>query len=142
MGEQNVSREQSGGQTRAFMRALLSDVHALERMLDEGRIETGIRRIGFEQEMFLVDARYEPAPVATEVLEALDDPDFAHELALFNLEANLQPLELGGTCLSDVDETLRSKVMAAREAARRHDAGAIAKILGGNWMRLLRQVWT
>ncbi len=36
------------------MRSLLDDLRALEMMLEEGRIESGVRRIGAEQEMFLV----------------------------------------------------------------------------------------
>ena len=43
------------GDVRAFTRALLEDAQALERMLAEDIIESGIRRIGAEQEMFLVD---------------------------------------------------------------------------------------
>ena len=39
------------------MRAILADLRALERMLDEGMFETGVRRIGAEQEMFLIDER-------------------------------------------------------------------------------------
>lgn len=47
------------------MRALLDDVQALETMLEEGMIEEGVRRIGAEQEMFLVDHTWEePAPSA------------------------------------------------------------------------------
>ena len=37
------------------MKSLLADVMALEQMIETGRIETGVRRIGAEQEMFLVD---------------------------------------------------------------------------------------
>ena len=46
---------------RAFSKALLDDVAALESMLAAGRFETGVRRIGAEQEMFLVDDAMLPA---------------------------------------------------------------------------------
>ena len=54
MGEHNVQALDER-QRKTFTRALLNDVRALERLLETGRIEQGIRRIGAEQEMFLVD---------------------------------------------------------------------------------------
>ena len=122
---QDVSGTPTGPEAvRAFSRALLRDVHALERMLDEGLFETGVRRIGLEQEMFLVNAAWRPAPVALEVMEALDGP-YTTELALFNLEANLPPLALGGRCFSDLDERLTGIVRDVREAARGVDADVV-----------------
>ena len=67
MGEHGVS-DPDGTQLRAFMRLLLGDVQALEKLLEQGRLETGVRRIGAEQEMFLVDGAGRPARIAAEVL--------------------------------------------------------------------------
>jgi len=103
---------------RAFTRALLEDVSALERMLAEDRIEAGVRRVGLEQEFFLVDQGCEPAPVAEEVLRRLADPAYQNELALFNLEGNLAPLEFRGDCLSRLEESLKAMVEKARAAAQ------------------------
>lgn len=103
---------------RAFTRALIDDVRALERMLAAGIIESGVRRIGAEQEIFLVDAGCEPAPVAAEVLARLDDPSFKHELALFNLEANLPPLPLRGDCMRRLEDDLTAAIAKARSAAQ------------------------
>ncbi len=69
MGEHNVSTEHDSRQAQAFMRSLLTDVSALERMIEAGKIESGVRRIGAEQEMFLIDRAMRPAPVAMEVLK-------------------------------------------------------------------------
>ena len=46
------------------IRWMLRDLQALERMLDERMFETDVTRIGAEQEMFLVDASWQPAPGA------------------------------------------------------------------------------
>ncbi|MDX1579601.1 MAG: hypothetical protein R3266_14040, partial [Gemmatimonadota bacterium] len=70
---------------RVFTQALLRDVRALERMLDSGLIESGIRRIGLEQEMFLVNEVHRPAPVAVEALERIEDPRVTSEIGRFNL---------------------------------------------------------
>lgn len=120
MGEQNVEQTGDEQARRAFMKALLDEVRALEDMLDTGMIESGIRRIGAEQEMFLVDQASRPALTAMQILETIDDPRFTHELGLFNLEANLSPLELGGDCLRRMEQETNEVL----EIARRH-AGEI-----------------
>jgi CBS domain-containing protein len=100
------------------MKAVLADIHALGTMLERGSIESDVRRIGAEQEMFFVDAAGRPAKPATEVMKRLDHPSFTHELALFNLEANLSPQVFGGTCLREMEAELQRLVAMAREAAR------------------------
>ncbi len=54
MGEQQVDDLQPAA-LRSFMRSLLRDVQALDQMLSSNMIESGRRRIGCGQEMFLVD---------------------------------------------------------------------------------------
>ena len=87
MGEQSAKEVNGGTNGRSFMKALLRDMRALETMLDKGMFETRNRRIGAEQEMFLVDRDLRPAPVAAEILEENIDPRIVGELARFNLEA-------------------------------------------------------
>lgn len=124
MGEQNVEQTADEQARRAFMKALLDEVRALEDMLDGGMIESGIRRIGAEQEMFLVDQAARPALTAMQILERIEDPRFTHELGLFNLEANLSPLELGGDCLRRLEQEA-DEVLGI---ARRHAAEAGSRI--------------
>jgi CBS domain-containing protein len=118
MGEQDVRGQSQAEEIRVFLRHLLRDVSAFEKMLEEERFETGVRRIGAEQELFLVDQHWRPAPIATEVLETLDDPHFTTELARFNLEFNLDPLIFGGSCLRDMEWQLGELLGAARAAAQ------------------------
>ncbi len=99
------------------MKALLNEVRALEDMHTAGMFEAGIRRIGAEQEMFLVDQANRPALSAMQVLDRIDDPRFTHELGLFNLEANLSPLELGGDCLRKLEAEASELLQVGREAA-------------------------
>ena len=118
----DVAPQTSPEAIRVFTRALLRDLLAMERMLAEGLMESGIRRFGAEQEMFLVNEAWRPAPVAVEVLEDLNDEPFTTELARFNLEANLSPRVLEGTCFSDMQAELDGYVGRVRAAARRRDA--------------------
>lgn len=91
-------------------------------MLERGMIETGARRVGAEQEMALVDASGRPAAVATDVLAHVDDARFTPELALFNLEANLPPMRLGGTFLRQLEDGLLDVVQRAEAAAAEAEA--------------------
>lgn len=117
MGEHQVQDDITGEELRLFMRNLLDDLRALARMIEDGWIESGVRRIGAEQEMFLVGAGWRPAPIATEVLDVIDDPHFTTELARFNLEANLDPLVFGGDCLSRMEAQLQELLGKASQAA-------------------------
>jgi hypothetical protein len=128
MGEQDVDQVLGEHQQRAYMKALLDDLRALELMLEGDMMESGVRRIGSEQEMFLVDSNLGPAPVAEEVLARVHDERFVAEIARFNLEANLTPHLLGGRCFSRMEEELSEVLRLAREGARASGADVL---LGG-----------
>ncbi|MFB6372836.1 MAG: hypothetical protein ABEN55_06925, partial [Bradymonadaceae bacterium] len=108
-----------------FMRALLRDVRALERMLEEGHFETDVRRIGAEQEMFLVDSSYRPACVNLDVLETIDDERFVTELGKYNMEFNAEPMMFDGACLRKLEDQLTECLDTSRQGARQHDAEPI-----------------
>ncbi|MFT5290325.1 MAG: CBS domain-containing protein [Planctomycetota bacterium] len=119
MAKENIQAESNNSELRNFMRALLEDVRAVERMIDENLFETGIRRIGAEQEMFLVDRSLRPTNKAQELLKKLDPRYFTTELGQFNLECNLDPQKLEGTCLSDLEGELNRLLGQVRaEAAK------------------------
>jgi CBS domain-containing protein len=128
MGEHNISTENDEQQQQAFMRALLADLTALERMLETGLIETGVRRIGAEQEMFLIDGAMRPAPVALEALQRASDERLTTEIGKFNLEANLSPLLFADRCLSELEQEICEVVNCARRAAR--ECGAEVLLTG------------
>ncbi len=117
MGQHQIDQGVDNESLRGFMRALLADVHALEAMLDRGVFESGVRRIGAEQEMFLVDRSLQPVNCALRILERLGPGPFTTELGLFNLEANLSPLELGGDALSRMEAELEELLRRIRDAA-------------------------
>ncbi len=125
MGEHEIHEGVDNENLRAFMRALLEDVRALETMIDREMIETGVRRIGAEQELFLVDRSFAPANRALSILEKLDRSHFTTELGLFNLEANLPPLVLDGDCLARMEALLDQFLNEAREAAATEGVGVV-----------------
>ena len=117
MGEHNVSADRDPHREQAFMKSLLADLAALERMIESGKIETGVRRIGAEQEMFLVDQAMRPAPVALEVLQAAADERLTTEIGKFNLEANLSPRMLAAHGLGQMEQEINELLAVARRAA-------------------------
>jgi len=108
MGEHNVEQFDETA-SQAFMNALLEDLRALEYMIASGQLESGVTRIGAEQEMFLIDSNFRPAPLSLEVLDLAQDARLTTEIARFNLEANLTPLPLAGRCLQQMEEELKQR---------------------------------
>ena len=121
MGEHKVESYDEVKYQR-FMKALLDDLRALAFMLENGRVESGVRRIGAEQEMFLIDGAMRPAPLSVEVLNEVHDPRLTTEIARFNLEANLTPRLLAGSCFQQMEAELRELIAKARAGAE--DFGA------------------
>lgn len=120
MGEQNVKLA-TQEQLQVFVRHLLKDVQALEHMLNEGWFEIDKTRIGAEQEICLVDKYWKPAPMAMEILEKTDNPLFTHELARFNAEINLHPLDFSGDCLSKMEAQINDLLKEFRDVANSLD---------------------
>lgn len=118
MGQHEVYQATDEKCVKAYMKALLDDLRALEVMLETDRLESGVRRIGAEQEMFLVDRNLNPAPAATEVLKRIDDRRLTTEIARFNLEANLTPQEWRERCLSLMHKELDEVINVARTGAQ------------------------
>ena len=107
MGELNVNQYQTKEDLKVFKQHLFRDIRALEMLIEQGMIESGITRIGAEQELALVDQSYLPASIAPAVLDAVKEvPHFTNELATFNIEINLDPQEFTGNCLSTMENQL------------------------------------
>lgn len=117
MGEQNVKQGTDERSRQAFMKSLLDEVRALELMLEKGMIESGKRRIGAEQEMFIINQAQRPALRALDILETIEDDRFTHEIGLFNLEANLSVQDLDAGSLRRMEQEAQDIYRIAREAA-------------------------
>ncbi len=142
MGQHEVDRHVDPERLRAFGREVLKDLRALQQMERSGLFESGVRRIGAEQEMFLVDASGCPAPLAMEVLEAADEPNLTTELGKFNLEVNLEPELFEGECLTALQNQLDHRLDKIRQAAQRsHGEVVLVGILPSLTPRHLTLDW-
>ena len=119
MGSQSVQAISSLKERKKFIYHLLNDIKALEKMIADRLFEEGIQRVGAEQELCIINSHYRPSLNALKILEIINDSHFTTELALFNLEINLDPEELAGRCFSNIEQqlsTLLAKVHKAAEA--------------------------
>jgi len=116
MGEHDVLDSLDEERRRRFSRAVLDDLRALDQMCTAGLIERGVRRIGAEQEMFLVDRSGRPAPVALDLLSKLGE-GYTTEIGRFNLELNLPPSLLGPGALRSMEAALDTGLARVRTAA-------------------------
>ncbi|MEM8930049.1 MAG: CBS domain-containing protein [Acidobacteriota bacterium] len=129
MGDHNVETGRDPEALRIFMQQVLDDAQALELLLERGAFETGIRRIGAEQEIFLVEPEtMRPSLLGMEVLAAIDDPHYTTELGRFNLECNLDPQVLGPGCFDAMEAQLREMLDLGRRSAR--EVGAEVLLVG------------
>ena len=125
MGLQTVSIISSSKEKERFVKYLLNDIKALELMIEKDMIEKDIKRIGAEQELCLVDATWRPAPVIMEILPKIDDDLFTTELAKFNMEINLDPIEFKTDCLSKLESNLLKNIEKAEKILKKEDVKVV-----------------
>lgn len=127
MGEQRVSLVNDKDQMRRFVKSLLKDVEAMEYMLGHNMFESGITRIGAEQEMVLVNNQsMKPAPIAMDIIDALHDkPWLETELAKFNLEITLDPKEFTADCFSALESEIEQKLSLITKELNNHDTSLL-----------------
>ncbi|MGB5462610.1 MAG: CBS domain-containing protein [Aureibaculum sp.] len=121
MGSHAVKAITSQKERKKFVYHLLNDVKALEKMVQDDLFEKGIQRVGAEQELCIVNKNYRPSFNALKILDKLNDPHFTTELALFNLEVNLDPFELKEDCFSKIEDQLSVSIKKAQAAAAEFD---------------------
>ena len=125
MGDLKIKGASDRRLIKEFTYHLLRDLRALEIMIENDMFETDARRIGIEQELCLVDEHWRPAPINLEMLREINDPHFTTELARFNLEINLDPVELSGNCFSRMETRLNAYLKRAEKAARKYNSDVV-----------------
>jgi len=125
MGEHRIEKASDSGQINSFIRAVLTDIKALEKMHRDSLIEEDIQRIGAEQEMCFVTRDWRPAPIILQILDELKDPQFTTELAKFNAEINLDPIEFEGECLTKMENQIKRHLRIISKIANKFNSEII-----------------
>lgn len=121
MGELNVKKLTKNEDKAGYIEQLLTDIEALEYMLENDMFTKDPVMIGAEQEFCLTDAEWNPSDKAEVILKEINDPHFTSELTRYNLEINLDPLVLNGNCFSELHGKLNTLLDLAKEKAQNHD---------------------
>lgn len=130
MGDFRVRKIRDEHDRRRMYQYALDDIEAFEIMLRERMFEEGDLWIGAEQELCVVDHRYDPTTSALELLDKIDDEHYTNELALFNMEINLDPLPLREKCFSQMEKSLLDLLKKGYgEAAKRNEHVLMTGIL-------------
>jgi CBS domain-containing protein/gamma-glutamyl:cysteine ligase YbdK (ATP-grasp superfamily) len=118
MGAQEIVTEFGPEDSQRFTRAIILDLLALDQMIQLGKFETGVRRLGAEQELAVVNNEFRPAPVGEDILTNLNDSQITNELARFNLEINASPQLLTEDCLSRMHTELQGLLDLTRKTTQ------------------------
>ena len=115
MGDFRVRTITSQSDRHAMYKHAMDDIDTFEKMMADGAFTDGPIHIGAEQEMCLVDSSYQPMSKSLDVLGLISDGHYTNELALYNLEVNLDPHEFTKSCFSDTEKELLSFLDLGRE---------------------------
>ncbi len=118
MGILKVTRLTQPKEKAGYVHQLIKDIKALELMTKRGLIEKAPMRIGAEQEFCIVDDHFMPNGIALEVLKEINDDHFTTEIGNYNLEINLDPVELKGNCFSTLHKTLNGLLDKAKKVTK------------------------
>lgn len=117
MGDSNVSKLRTKKDRANYIHHLLNDIKALDLMIEKDMFEEGTLRIGAEQELCLVNRHFLAEGKSIELLKAIDDTHFTTEIGNYNLEINLDPVELESDCFSKLHHQLDVLLEKAKKAA-------------------------
>ncbi|MBK8621018.1 MAG: CBS domain-containing protein [Saprospiraceae bacterium] len=122
MGSFAITQIENLSQRNVFYRQIFEDIEAFDRLLAEGAIDKNDQTFGVEQELCFINHLGEPENVALKVLEQLKEPQFTNELALFNMEINLDPQSIKGKGIQKMADQLYHLTEKAGKAARKVDS--------------------
>ncbi|MDX1761226.1 MAG: CBS domain-containing protein, partial [Christiangramia sp.] len=105
-----------------YIHQLVKDLEALDYMVKNQLIEKSPVRIGAEQEFCLVENSFLPVDNSIQILKELDDDHFTTEIGKYNLELNLDPLELKANCFSELHKKINFYLKKAAKTAAEHDS--------------------
>ena len=107
-----------------FIERLTSEVELLENLINNEELEDH-GRIGAEQEFCLLDDNYRANPINKKILKGINNDGFVTEIAKFNMELNLEPLEINKTCLRRLEKNILNKMSVANKFASKFDTKLI-----------------
>ena len=107
-----------------FISHLTHDIELLERLISENLLEN-YSRIGAEQEFCLIDENFRPSPINEKIFKKIKNHGFVTEIAKFNMELNIEPIDLGPNALKKMEKVLLEKMNIASNFVQKNNADII-----------------
>ena len=107
-----------------FINQLTQDINLLERLISENILED-YDRIGAEQEFCLIDENFRANPINEKIVKKLKTNGFVTEIAKFNMELNIEPIDLKRNALRTMENVLLDKMQLAQKIAQKNNSDII-----------------
>ncbi|NNE37672.1 MAG: glutamate--cysteine ligase, partial [Gammaproteobacteria bacterium] len=104
-----------------FQKCLESETSLLNEWLHTNKLNDDKPVGGFEQEAWLIDKHFNPAPLNEKFMGIANQDYICAELAQFNIELNVTPLTLTGSCLSELQNELDTNWQYCQQVADKLD---------------------
>ena len=84
-----------------FINHLTNDINLLEKLIEDEKLED-FGRIGAEQEFCILDNNFRANPINSSLLKRFNTKDFVTEIAKYNMELNIKPIDINKNCLEQL----------------------------------------
>ena len=88
-----------------FIHQLTKDIELLENLILNNTLEK-YDRIGAEQEFCIIDENFRANPINEQLVKKVKKHGFVTEIAKFNMELNIEPIDLGPNALKKMEDAL------------------------------------
>ena len=117
----NISKNK---ETLVFINKLTNDIELLENLISNNVLED-YDRIGAEQEFCLIDENFRPNPINEQIVKKIKQHGFVTEIAKFNMELNIKPIDLGKNALNKMEKVLIEKMAIAKDVVKKNNGDII-----------------
>ena len=107
-----------------FIHQLTKDIELLENLISNNTLEK-YDRIGAEQEFCIIDENFRANPINEKLVKKVKKHGFVTEIAKFNMELNIEPIDLMANSLNKMEKVLLSKMDIVTEIAKKYNSDII-----------------
>ena len=107
-----------------FIHQLTKDIELLENLISNNTLEK-YDRIGAEQEFCIIDENFRANPINEKLVKKVKKHGFVTEIAKFNMELNIEPIDLMANSLNKMEKVLLNKMDIVTEIAKKYNSDII-----------------
>ena len=107
-----------------FINQLTSDIELLQGLITNNILED-YDRIGAEQEFCLIDENFRANPINETIFSKCKKHGFVTEIAKFNMELNIEPIDLNRNSMRKMENVLLEKMKIVEAIAKKYNSDII-----------------